>query len=830
MSPARRRRDAAGRGRGPRAKRPSPANQEPDEELETLEPLPDDEGTGEVRVDHELTAGGDYDVRLAIDVGDMDKGVVADAIGTPLSAKVGELGSRLRWQRVLVTFGGSAMVSSAARERVLEVLVRAKPLSVTVQRGYGDEVVHRAEPPSVELVTSSEPGDVVGVEVRCGALEARDLAFALRRELPALAARAAGKKVHVSFGETEADADTRELLRSSLVEAGATRIRILDAGGEDVIHDADLERRVVVRPAGGEAWDTEIEIAPGDDPKETNEGLQLVLPRARARIAASRVCARFARRPPLPEEVACLRRLTEELGARRVAVAHSGQEPDLLSPPLLTVAATQDGTILTVTPEDRSPAALRAAFRRESPGLAADVAGRPVTVDWPGNFVVDDDLENECILGDLARHEPRSIAYSFGSQNREPVQPSPVTVRRKEEGGETVGLVQLDSDAGRPGEVMRAFERRFRRAREELGKGRVDVEVLGSGLITRTMRRSLQEQLSAAEVEDARLVVGGVREVLLPRLLTFEELSGTEFRVQVTPGGRDAAQVERDAAAELEERGLEHAATVRVARSPHELAVVAALVAHGAARVFLESAGGACVHPALFAAPEREGDDLVLRATPRLDTDDLLRQVGHELPAILSAADALGEVRVTLVWPDAVAPYAGALARAIDLVVAAGPAVLLVDSGEGGRPRQVYPEVVREWVTLLGRRDEAEPPLSLLGVDYTAAPDDIAAIEEKLSGMGEVVDGRRVLVVFRAEGADVAAHDAHPLARAVRTSLEPRVRSLLFYRDAGRPEGPHFEVVYSTVDGLAVGTRVRDPRGPRVPDADPSQHRPDRDS
>ena len=88
--------------------------------------------------------------------------------------------------------------------------------------------------------------------------------------------------------------------------------------------------------------------------------------------------------------------------------------------------------------------------------------------------------------------------------------------------------------------------------------------------------------------------------------------------------------------------------------------------------------------------------------------------------------------------------------RALDLIRGAEPAVLCLASGSGAKPRQIYPEVVREWVTVLGRRDQAEPPLTLLAVDFVEEADEIAAVQEKLCAPRPDMSSPRM--IWRARG------------------------------------------------------------------------------
>ncbi len=145
---------------------------------------------------------------------------------------------------------------------------------------------------------------------------------------------------------------------------------------------------------------------------------------------------------------------------------------------------------------------------------------------------------------------------------------------------------------------------------------------------------------------------------------------------------------------------------------------------------------------------------------------------------------------------------ADALAR----ILAAGPAVLCLE--DSGVVRQVYPEIARSYVDVLGERSSGDVPMIMLGIDI----DDVEGANTALSERQAQLDGRRVLVVYRDSGREVAGPADNEVVQATRATLDAAAKVVLQYRPRTRTGAAHFEVVKSDLEGLVLGSRMKDPR------------------
>ena len=131
-------------------------------------------------------------------------------------------------------------------------------------------------------------------------------------------------------------------------------------------------------------------------------------------------------------------------------------------------------------------------------------------------------------------------------------------------------------------------------------------------------------------------------------------------------------------------------------------------------------------------------------------------------------------------------------------------------------PRQAAPGIVattRRAVSVLARKSDAEPPMVMLGIGWRTDAASIAAIERELEGLRDEVTDHRTLVVFHHDRRQFGGPERHPLVIAVRRALEPRVAALLVFREARGLGGvAHFQVVASRLEGITVGSRMKDPR------------------
>ncbi|MEO6595630.1 MAG: hypothetical protein ABIP94_12830, partial [Planctomycetota bacterium] len=299
----------------PRKKPDVSAKNEIDTDLPELEPIDDDLPTFEA-VDDDDDEGGDrdddgdaepaddgpikitcaasdeatFDTTLTVKVPPMDKQAVLDAVGDPLRRAAAAKASQLRHQRVLVHFTGDAMIGSAVKDLVAEIMQAHKPLKVSVRRGFGDESVHEGVLPQVKVATN-EQGGTRRVEIATGDLDAMDLPMALQAHLSQLATAARGKKFALQFtGSAKPDASVRDLLTKTLQDAGAVRAAI----GERVLFDLDWQKRVKVVVAGGTAT---VSVTPAEDEGASLEALSMVLPQHAEQFAGKVVRLEFATAP-----------------------------------------------------------------------------------------------------------------------------------------------------------------------------------------------------------------------------------------------------------------------------------------------------------------------------------------------------------------------------------------------------------------------------------------------------------------------------------------------------------------------------------------------------
>ncbi|MBK8980238.1 MAG: hypothetical protein IPM29_30420 [Planctomycetes bacterium] len=793
-----------------------------DEDLPVLEPI--DEATGYARIECTLESAGDdeaYDVCLKLVVPELDRSEVPDAVSAALGAAAARHADALRLRRVVVRFSGEAMIPSATKERVAQALRDLRPLVVAVQRGYPDEIVLENPMPAASVRVDPIEGDFgrLRVTIDTADLVGAELGIVLQGDLDRLAAEAEGKSFELAFrGAARPDDALVDAIRSALAGGGATRATLqpADRAPVEVLFDRELEGLVAIGESSRDDCDAELELRPADR-ATIGAALDLVLPPSVGLIRGRRVRLRAQGAESLVELV--VERLAA-LGAARVELDRGAAGADLLLPRLLRTASKDDRTKIGVVPGDRDRAALFAALRRELPALRHAVHGHRIAVEWPDGTVLDEELEKVCVTDGLAPLGAKSVVFRAGDQSL-PVWPAPLTFRRTTDGYGELVVAALDTDAGRPVELVAAVERRLRAHTQELRGRRVRFELTGEGAVSRTVRRTVFDELERAGVKSAELVERDAVDVLLPRLLKLGAQHANELRIAIEPAWRNEEQVSAALARELEALELPANATLVVdAAGEPASALVTALVARGAERVLLGGAEPVQVHPALFAAPARPGERAVLSAQPSPDDAVVVRQLQRELPARLAELGDLQGVSLTLQWPGARKPFGGAVAAAIAMLRAAEPAVLRVDGGAGGRPVQVLPEVVRRPVAVLGRRDSATPPMRLIGIEWTEDDDEIAITLRQLDALRDELAGARVLVTFLDhDGRDAPPHaDDEPLVAAVCGALGDTA-ALLLHRDVAGDSV--FEVVRSAVDGLAVGQRYRDPRGAAVPVVEP---------
>ncbi|MCA3010308.1 MAG: hypothetical protein INH34_18190 [Phycisphaerales bacterium] len=736
----------------PRKRPARAAKDEIAEDLPTLEPVADDLPTleaieaeappaGPVRV-AALPGEGEFAVVLQVDVDDMDKKAVADAVKAPLTAACAAAAASLRHRKVLVRFGGEALIGSAVKDLVAELLKPRKPLLVVVQRGMGDEKVAEGKLPEVQVATTDSSAGVQA-DVATGELEAADLDLALAPHLPALQAAAKGRRVRLVFtGAARPDAALRGKLSELLLLAGARAGAI----GERVLFDLDLTDRVRGTTAGDRLT---IAVQCADSDETTQDALELALPDHAAACQGKFV--RFdLSRPAGGPRARCLS-WAREHGAVRVDFGD-----EVAWPPLLALVAGAEPT-LRLQPNGRTTAQTLAALVAEAPAHAAACKGKAIVLDWPAGFALDAEA-GKALCEVTGALQPAALACTFGGDLREPFVPDPCAFAQ--DGATTT--VTLDSEAGKPAELLRAIDRRLPGKLAELHGKSVRVQVGGSAALSRTLLRGVCTTLEHAGVARLEVVDGDTVDVLMPTLLAVHKQPGG-LRVEARLEGRDAAQIER-----------------AVERSLAKLATALPSLAGAAVTIVWPGADGASPHVArlldLFVG--KQADKVLLEAGAGK------AQQLHPKPVV------------------APPPPPAAVAAPAALDVAAAPAT----AGGAVGPTQLC---------LLGRRDDVAPPMVVVGVPAGAEPAHLAAVEAELQQHLPRFHGRAVLLVLRADGRDVPVRRVDPLVDLLRRTVPATAAATLFFRGPDAEGRPHFEAVHSRLASVPAGTTFVDPRARR---------------
>ena len=205
------------------------------------------------------------------------------------------------------------------------------------------------------------------------------------------------------------------------------------------------------------------------------------------------------------------------------------------------------------------------------------------------------------------------------------------------------------------------------------------------------------------------------------------------------------------------------------------------------------------------------------------------RQLERELPGWLGSLPALATSTVTLVWPDADAQSAPCAALVGALVGKKAAKVVLERAP--GNAEQLHPVVQKPvappaaaapaaplvpdstLVTLLGRRDEAVPPMVVLGIAAGTDAAHLAAVEAALQAHGSRFRGRSILLVPRHAGADVPVRKPDALVAMLTRVVPATAAATLVFRGPDAQGRPHFQVLHSTLRALPIGAAFSDPRG-----------------
>jgi len=574
------------------------------DELPTLEAVADDLPILEAAVEEPAAAGpvqvaalageAGFDVVLQVDVADMDKKAVADAVKGPFAAACQRAAATLRHRKVLVRFGGEALIGSAVKDLVAEVLKPRKPLLVVVQRGMGDEKVAEGKLPEVQVATTDSSAGVQA-DVATGELEAADLAVALAPHLPALQAAAKGKRVRLVFaGAARPDAALRGELTALLRGAGARAGAI----GERVLFDLDLTDRVRGTAAGDRLT---IAVQCADSDETTQDALELALPEHAAACQGKLV--RFdLSRPAGGPRARCLA-WAREHGAVRVDFGD-----EVAWPPLVALVAGAEPT-LRLQHNGRTAAQTLAALVAEAPSHAAACKGKAVVLDWPAGFALD--AAAGAALGEaVGALQPKALACTFGGELREPFVPDPCAFAQDG----AVTAITLDSEAGKPAELQRAIDRRLTPKAAELRGKSVRLQVGGEATLSRTLLRGVCSTLEHAGVARLEVVDGGEVDVLVPALLAVHKEDGG-LRIDARPEGRDAAQIQHamdrslpklaSALPDLPGAAITIAWAGADADSKHVVRLLDAFVAKHVAKVLFDDGSGQIrqLHPKPVVAP-----------------------------------------------------------------------------------------------------------------------------------------------------------------------------------------------------------------------------------
>lgn len=815
-------------------------------ELPELEAVEQDEGP----VKGSCTDGDEdgFDTVVTLDVPDMPKKEVSDAVEGPLGRIAGAFGARLRHKKVLVRFTGDGLVGSAVKAQVAEQLQPQKPLLVVVRRGFGDETVHEGSLPTVEVQT--EVGDgVTKVQVATGECEQADLPVALEPHLAKLVASAKGGRFVFQFkGGAKPDATTRDALAMALRDAGARSMAV----GARVLFDRDLEERVQCSVSGSKAT---ITISLTDSDADCIDALTLVLPNHKAGLDGKNVRFQFARESNAVQSF-CVD-FARDAGATLVEVG-GADDFDIVWPPLISVRAGKE-VELRLTPNGRSRAAVLSTFVRELAEHHDDTAGKDVVIDWPQDFALDEEAVKT--LEEATRTmAPHRLACTVHGDEREPFVPAPIHFGVDGD----VQVIVVESEAGKPKELQRAIDRRLPAHLAKLHGQAVRIEVHGEVALSRTLRNGLCGAVAEAGAMRLELAEGGEVDVLLPPMLAVAEGS-QGLTVSCVVDGRNEGQQQRAVVRELE--GVEVALqSVTIKDSAAATLVADYVLEQGASQVVLDGAEPIRLHPPLFEAAAKKGKQATFVVEPTGDAAMDARMVERELPDRLKALGMLVGATVTVTWPggdadgDAVQKLVAALRdkKASKVVLARGEgdevqlhpepqpaaeeipeltaddAVATEPTGDSSAAAATPPPVPATPPTssatssagsspaaastdgpllkLLGRRDESVPPMVVLGV---AAGDDEAhlqAIVGELQVHLPRFAGRAVLLVPQQDGVDVPVRKTTPLVQLLGQAIPQAAAATLVFRGPDAQGRPHFQVLHSNLRALPVGGTFGDPR------------------
>ena len=789
-------------------------------DAEELEALEEDEGPVKATCSQSDEDG--FDTVVTVDVPDMPKPEVLDAVRGPLARIAGSFSTSLRHRRVLVRFTGDGMIGSAVKEVVAEQLATEKPLLVVVKRGYGDETVHEGSLPTVE-VSSEAAADATKVTIQTGECEQVDLPTAMAEHVVALVAAAQGVRFVFKFvGSVKPDTATREALAKALRDGGARSVAV----GARVMFDQDVEDRVQCSVSDDQA--TVIVGLEGSD-EDVVDGLSLVLDGRESDFEGSSV--RFE----LASGSAAVQRFCVDFargaGATLVEIG-AADDREIVWPPLVEIRSGEEVSLL-VTPNGRSRGAVLSAFASECLGLQEATAGKDVVVDWPTGFDLDAEAA-AAVERAAASMAPRRLSCTVSGADREPFLPPPVHFG---DDGDCK-LVIVESEAGKPKELQRALDRRLPAALAGLQGASVRIDVRGGAALSRTLRQNLHEAIESAKVARLEIAEGGDVDVLFPRLLEVTK-SDSGVVISCELNGRSEDQLPRTIARELD--GVEVALQqVTIHDSVAARAVAEHVLALGAATVLLDGDAPVRLHPPLLEALEKKGKRARLCVESTGDDAMDARMVDAELDDRLKAAGVLVGVTVTVAWPGG-HDASEALEKIVSGLRKKKASKVLLESGDG-EPAQLHPQAApapvepepsapaappadaqsaapsraepsgQSLLRLLGVRDDSAPPMVVIGVADGDDDNHMNEVAAELQGSLDKLQGRAVLLVLQRDGQDVPVRRVTSLFNVLAQIVPQAAAATLVFRGPDEQGRDHFQVLHSADGGLPVGAAYADPR------------------
>jgi hypothetical protein len=813
-------------------------------ELEVLDDLPEleaieEEHEGPVKAICKASDDSDFDTEVTVDVPEMPKQDVADALDAPLTRIAGSFGDLLRHQKVLVRFTGDALIGTAIKALVADKLSPQKPLLLMVRRGFGDERVHEGVLPTVEITSDVVDGETK-VQVATGDCELADLPMAMASHMAKLSKSARGARFLFQFkGGAKPDATMRDAMAMAFRDAGAKSCAI----GARVLFDRELEDRIKCSVSGNKVA---IAISLADDDATIIDALTLVLPSHADAVDGKNVRYQFARESAAVQDF-CVD-FARTAGATLIEVG--GQDDtDIVWPPLISVRAGKE-IELRLSPNGRSRAAVLSAFERECAEHHDDAHGKHVVIDWPQDFALDAEALKS-LDAVMTKLSPKRLCCTVAGDLREPFFPEPVAFGADGE----VQTIHVDTGSGKPRDLQRAMDRCLPGKASSLHGQSVRIEFVGDGAVSRTFRQNVCTAVAEAGAMRLEIIEGGEHDVLLPPMLAVAE-GAAGLSISIVIDGRDETQQRRALIRELE--GVEVALqSVTIASSSAAQTVGYYVLEQGASRVVLDGAEPLQIHPPLFESAKKEGKLAIFVIEPTGDDAMDLRMLAVEMPARFKEAGLLVAATATIVWPGAAADHAGVAAllaglrnknaATIKLDNGAGDAVQLHPEPKAAEaiPELTVPDEVAPaaaavakaklkaapapsapaaalpppipaaegaLVTLLGRRDESVPPIVMIGI--AAGEDDahIAAIEAELQGHLPRFSGRAVLLIPHVDGVDAPVRRQTPLAAMLGRVVPTGAAATLVFRGPDAQGRPHFQVLHSSLRALPVGGTFGDPR------------------